>query len=144
MARTMFWQEKGYRADWNRDCKAGRYQGCPELKKTMLLFDSIKHRCETKGIPFELTAGWIRERLDKGVCEATGLPFDFRRDPENRRVNPFSPSVDRIDQKGGYAPENCRVVVAMFNMARNEWKDDELYAVAKAFCTEYEKTRTLN
>jgi len=56
--------------------------------------------------PSDIDLEWIMERLDRGVCELTGIPFVY----EWR--HPFLPSIDRIDAtQPGHMKDNCRVVL---------------------------------
>lgn len=89
------------------------------------LFHSAKTRSKRFGVPFDLTREWIAERLERGCCEVTGLPFTFGVGGGiGHRQNSFSPSIDRIKQGGGYTRENCRVVVFMYNWARGAFPDE--------------------
>lgn len=76
----------------------------------------------------ELTPEWIMEKLQQGLCEVTGLPFTYGLDARN----PWSPSLDRIDPSIGYTIENTRVVVWIFNAAKNVFKDSDVMLMAHA------------
>ena len=76
----------------------------------------------------ELTPEWIMEKLQKGFCEVTKLPFTYGLDARN----PWSPSLDRIDPSIGYTLENTRVVVWIFNAAKNVFKDSDVMLMAHA------------
>lgn len=67
-----------------------------------------------------------------GRCEATGLPFTIL--PGGSGKSPFAPSVDRIDPAGPYSPENSRVVVSIYNLAKNAWGDADVLLMAEALC----------
>jgi hypothetical protein len=63
-------------------------------------------RSAHKAGPSDIGIDWIMERLDRGVCELTGIPFVY----EWR--HPFLPSIDRIDAtQPGHMKDNCRVVL---------------------------------
>ena len=73
---------------------------------------SVKSSAKKRKVEFSLTVEWFRERLDAGVCEMTGLPFDMK---TKRGRN--TPSVDRRDPTGPYSPDNCRMVLWSLNHA---------------------------
>ena len=76
----------------------------------------------------ELTPEWIMDKLQKGFCEVTGLPFTYGLESRN----PWSPSLDRVDPSIGYTIENTRVVVWIFNAAKNVFKDSDVMLMAHA------------
>jgi hypothetical protein len=86
-------RSRGTRAQWGQDnpitLKAGNLK-------------TYAHRAG----PSDIDIDWIMERLDRGVCELTGIPFVY----EWR--HPFLPSIDRIDAtQPGHMKDNCRVVL---------------------------------
>lgn len=95
--------------------------------RTQELFNNARSRAKARGLPFTLTRDWIMGALSSGRCAMTDLPFEF-----NSR-SPHAPSIDQIDPHGGYTPENSRLVVAIFNYAKNIWTDDAVKAFCEAF-----------
>jgi len=93
------------------------------------LVNSCKARAKTKGLPFALDAKDIALRLQAGVCELTGISFDFTR---NKGRGPFSPSLDRRVLSEGYTLDNISVVVWALNAARGDWGDDVLWQILAA------------
>ncbi len=95
---------------------------------------STKQLAKAKNIAFALDESWFKERLERGVCEVTGLPIrvkQYKKDDQGGRGF-FSPSIDRIDNSVGYIPSNCRVVAWGYNLAKNEYTDREVNALAVA------------
>lgn len=89
-------------------------------------------RAARKGIACTITPEEIHARIARGACEMTGLAFSMN--PTGMvRVDPFSPSLDRLDPRRGYTPKNVRVVVAAFNFAKGEWPLDTFGAIARGF-----------
>jgi site-specific DNA-methyltransferase (adenine-specific) len=69
----------------------------------------------------------IQAAIDAGVCQVTGLPFDF----ELKRVW-NTPSLDRIDSRRGYTIDNVRVVLFCVNMMAHTWGEDKIIEIADA------------
>jgi len=56
--------------------------------------------------PSDIDSAWVMERLERGVCEFSGVPFVY----ETR--HPCMPSIDRIDPtQPGHMKANCRVIL---------------------------------
>jgi hypothetical protein len=88
--------------------------------------NTLIERAKAKGLAFDLDEQWVEEKLDAGVCEATGQPLDlsfaFARAPR-------CPSFHRRDSKGGYTKANTRVVWLCMNQFVGQMKPDEAFAV---------------
>lgn len=78
-----------------------------------------------------LTKKWIREKLLKGICERTGIKFDYSSPKNGQATNPLSPSIDRIDGYRPYSESNCQMVVWAYNRAKGEGTDEELLLLAE-------------
>lgn len=94
---------------------------------------AAKKRAAAKGVAFTITnedseALW---RRCGSCCEVTKIPFNVSAETAGER-RPYAPSIDRIDCRQGYTPENVRVVCVAVNIAMNEWGEDVLYRVCTA------------
>lgn len=85
-----------------------------------------KKRARRKRMTWSLTREWLLLRLETGACEATGLKFVLTPVGGAFR-HPRCPSIHRVDNRRGYEPDNCQLVICQFNAALNEW-DEELFA----------------
>jgi hypothetical protein len=66
---------------------------------------ALKYTVHKTG-PSDIDVDWIMERLDRGVCEFSGVPFVY--EPRH----PHLPSIDRIDPtQPGHMKDNCRVIL---------------------------------
>ena len=102
------------------------------------LHKSIKYRAKRRGVECTLTRQWFIERLEAGACEATGVPLQLSGGKiKGRFIHPFSPSVDRILPGGGYTPENCRLVIRSFNVARADFDDADVLVLARALVARF-------
>jgi hypothetical protein len=134
-----YWREHRARnpEEWARWLEAYRVSTYEDVERRAgRLVAACRCRSRRYGVEFDLTKGWVAERLRAGVCEVTGLPFDISilppREKRKSRTPAFAPSLDRIERGGGYTQENTRVVVFIYNVARSDFEDQELIALAKA------------
>jgi hypothetical protein len=90
------------------------------------LVKSARRRARDRGLAFDLAehCGDLQRRIDAGVCEATGLPFQI-----GLGHHWASPSFDRIDAVGPYLYQNIRVVLNGFNNAIGNWGEEVLFAM---------------
>jgi hypothetical protein len=116
-----------------RDCKL-RYDRdrYAVSSRAYRLLRAARSRACKNGLELSLTLDWVEERLKSGVCELTGIPFT-----EAPR-HPFLPSLDRIDPRRGYLPDNCRAILWMLNAAKQALPEPEfrsaLQQIARAVC----------
>jgi hypothetical protein len=76
------------------------------------IVQSVRSEARKKGVFFDISVEWVQERLTRGVCELSGLPFDL----ESRRTNlRDQPSIDRRIPGGDYVEGNCRMVLFGLN-----------------------------
>jgi len=101
---------------------------------------TLRKRAVNKNIPFDLDKKWIQEKIKQEYCEATGIKFNYNKRPF---INPFYPSIDRVDSSKGYTKDNCMMVCHMYNSAKCEFSDKVFSKWAKAYVEVYEK-RILN
>ncbi len=96
------------------------------------LWDAAKTNAIRKGIPFSLEIAWIVDRLNIGICEATGLPLSMERPGDGKHRNPRAPSLDRVDPLRGYTPDNVVVVCWQYNAAKSEYGVEVLHELVEA------------
>ena len=87
-------------------------------KRAESLVANCRTRARRRDLAFDLDGmvTEIQRRIDAGKCEVTGALFDLS---PGRKWN--SPSIDRIDAKRGYLPNNIRVVCQAMNLAMGDW-----------------------
>jgi hypothetical protein len=96
-----------------------------------------RHRAARRGLPFAITPEMIYQKMEKNGfrCALSGMPFHLpRRDDPSRNamdIDPWAPSIDRIDHRLGYVPGNVRVVSIVANYALNRFGSDTLLQLAQ-------------
>lgn len=103
-----------------------------EKYRARVLIAECRRRCAKKGIAFDLDQfeAQIQARIDKGVCELTGLSFDL-----TAKERAFSPSLDRIEAGGPYTHDNIRIVIFAVNALLGNWGESIAESVCAAFST---------
>jgi len=108
---------------WCKDCKKSHDANrlLDSKSRSAFLFNAAKQRANRFGGTLSITPEWIEAKIIFGKCELTGLPFNLQPTLKNH-VNPYAPSLDRIDSNNrDYSVKNTRVVLAAVNAALNEW-----------------------
>lgn len=121
------WIERSNKAIYN---KRNSEQSLKPRYRAFLLFSSARNRAKKFGLEFNLTKLWVLQKIEQGTCEISGEKFEFKSHVEFN-FNPYPPSLDRIDSKGGYTIENCRVILTALNVAINEFGLDLYLTLAK-------------
>jgi hypothetical protein len=78
-------------------------------------------RAKRKNLLHTISKSWFQNKIDNGICELTGLPFDFDFKISGVRCRPYLPSIDRIDCSKGYEENNCRVVLYCVNYSIGDY-----------------------
>jgi hypothetical protein len=108
-------------------------------RRATLLVAGAKLRAKRVGTVFALTRDDIIPALSLGVCQATGLKLDFTR---RVRRGPRCPSLDRVDPKKGYVPDNVQIVCWQYNAAKGAWSNADLVEMAAALVNISKKRST--
>ena len=96
----------------------------PEKYTTKSLFYGARARAKAKGLPFTLTKEWVAERIERGICELSGVPFNI--EAKRGVQGPYSPSIDKIVPELGYTPENSRMVLYGINALKSNGTNEDM------------------
>ena len=100
-------------------------------KRGMVLVSAARYRARKAGIPFNLEQSDISARIQAGVCELTGIPFDLTK-PKAWNC----PSLDQIAPGAGYTKDNVRVVLYSANVMSHNWGPNLILKVAESIKTQ--------
>jgi hypothetical protein len=93
------------------------------------MWHNAKTRAKENNCTFDITEEWIENKLINGFCEVTNLPFVIT---YLTGKQPWAPSLDKIDPLKGYTMDNTRVVVWLYNAAKNVFSDNDVLLMANA------------
>lgn len=70
----------------------------------------------------------LLEMFSTTTCARSGMEFNILSDSEMEMFdrNPFAPSPDRIDNSKGYEPSNVQWVVLIYNLMKNNFKQEDV------------------
>lgn len=117
-ARAKEWAKEN--KDWIRERSSNYRKNNPAAHMS----SRVKGNCKKMGVECDMTEEWFKERLDMGVCEMSGLPFDM-----HGKRTPNSPSIDRIIPGGSYTKGNCRLILWSLNRALSNHGEDYMINV---------------
>jgi hypothetical protein len=95
-----------------------------------------KRRSEKYDRDFNLDLNFLKDLWIKqgGKCAVTKLPLNIKyihTKKQRTDKSPYQASLDRIDNNKGYTKDNVRFVSYMFNIARNNFTDEEVLDFCK-------------
>ena len=79
-------------------------------KRAVYIVQAVRRSAKRKGVNFDISVEWVQERLDRGICEVSGIEFGFLAQDRKKL-----PSIDRKDPDGDYVESNCRMVIFGIN-----------------------------
>lgn len=112
---------------WRSDAKRLYQTTRRRTHRGFSLTNDACRRAKERGLAFDLDWRDIQDRIDAGLCEVTGLPFDL---DTPKAWN--APSIDQIVAGAGYTKDNTRVVLYALNTMANAWGVDLILTIAEA------------
>lgn len=117
--------EAAYQSKWRKSKESD-----PRYRASRLLVDA-RQRAKKSGLESDLDLDWVTSRIEKGLCQVTGISFDLSPSVPAR---PFTPSLDRINPKLGYMKDNTQVVCWIYNRAKGVHNHSAVVTLAEALC----------
>lgn len=124
---------KKYQNEWSRR----NYKTASGRAKAM--FGSARRASKKNNLQFNLTKEWIEEKIERGACEVSGLPFVMDSMNTGKHgagsQHPFGPSLDKTDRTRGYTQDNVKVVVWLYNLGKHIYSHEDFMLLARALVT---------
>lgn len=105
------------------------------------IISNIQYRARKRNIPCTINIAWAKKTYT-GVCSLSNIPFQIVRQTTNG--NPYHPSVDRINPKIGYLPENCRWILLCLNAFKGVSDDLMMKHVAEQLLLSLSGNKTIS
>jgi hypothetical protein len=108
------------------------------IGRAKILVNNARVRSRKKNLDFDISVDDIHEKIVAGVCEFTGISFDYSYGKDTF-LNAYSPSIDKINSKKGYTKNNIRLVLTAVNRSLGEDGEKEMLPILKAMVEAIEK-----
>lgn len=140
--KTNTWCKKCYDHNYNttrRDKDSEKHRQA-HIRKTRFenyVLARTKAKAKKEGKDFDLDLDWVKAELERGTCSVTNMPLVRPTYSPGKKIKrgQWSPSIDRIDNSKGYTKDNSRMVVWMFNLAKNNYRDQDIITMSIALAT---------
>jgi len=104
--------------------------------RAQTLFWAAQRSAKKHKLPINIDVQWIEKKLNAGVCEVSGIPFELKSLRTGKggigSQNPFAPSLDCVLQKKGFVKSNVRVVIAMYSMGKRNVSHETFMQLCRA------------
>lgn len=93
-----------------------------------VLVSQTRSRAKRIGVACDVDVPFVQSLLDTvSYCPYTKVCFKTPK-PDGLRMNPWAPSLDRIDSVKGYTRDNIELVSNWWNLAKHEWPAEVVQA----------------
>ena len=134
--RAKQWKRDWIKANPERYVESRKKWRSSPSSRAREMIASSKWAAKKKGIPYDIDRAWLMLKLEAGVCELTGIPFQL--EPlDGGRQNPYTASLDRIVPSKGYVKGNVRVILWALNAAFNSYGEDVYAKIAKVYLAKH-------
>lgn len=98
---------------------------------------AAKQRATAAGREFSLPRDWAADKYIRqgGRCALSGVKMRLARG----LMDPFCPTIDRIDSRLGYTPENCQIIALQVNLAKNNLTETAFVQMCRSVASHVRK-----
>lgn len=88
----------------------------------------VRQHSKKRGHTYDIDLDYLKNlwEIQQGICPFTKQKLELRTHTSTSTANPYSASLDRIDNTKGYIKGNVRFVALIFNYARNTFTDSDV------------------
>ena len=99
------------------------------------LLQAARGRAKKNNIEINIDLDFLLHLYEQqnGKCKLTDLNFTLNVRKEGQHFNPFNPSIDKINSKGGYTKDNIRLVCVIVNLSLNEFGEENFKLMCEAY-----------
>ena len=93
------------------------------LSRLRRLCTGAKTRAKANNLDYNIDADYLMELWEEqeGCCSLSGIKLVLEKGSGVNEVHPYTPSIDKIDSKGGYTRGNVRITCYHMNVALNKY-----------------------
>ena len=120
-------RHKYYEQNKTKECERGKIYRQKNQAKTIYTY--AKRRAKDKNLEFNITVQNVQNEINKakGICPALGIKIGM----SNKRMDPHSQSLDRINNSYGYTPDNICIISNRANILKRDASIDELEKITE-------------
>lgn len=98
---------------------------------------AAKRRAAAAGRDFSLPRDWAADQYirQNGRCALSGVKMRLARG----LMDPFCPTIDRIDSRLGYLPDNCQIIALQVNLAKNNLTETAFVQMCRSVASHVRK-----
>lgn len=98
----------------------------------------VKKSSKERNHEYNIDCKYLKELWEQqnGICPITKKRLELKDHNYSNKTQPYSASLDRIDNSKGYIKGNLRFVALIFNYARNVFSDNDVIEFCKIVSNE--------
>jgi hypothetical protein len=111
---------KKYKIEYRKKLKKD-----PKARILHNMMKNSRSRAKKLNLPFDLSKKFLNS-IFQTYCPVFGIPFYMEPQEQGDPANPFTPSIDRVDNNKGYIRTNVRIICFRANRLKSNATVEEL------------------